>query len=131
MPFINIRVKGPVISAEQGARIREKATGLLVGILGKKLERIACTLEQDPTTGWSIGGKPVAFAAHLEATVMTGSNTADEKQRFVEQSYALLREELGADLPVVTFVVVREAPGDSWGFGGSTNAHRAEYKPAR
>ena len=127
MPFINIKIKGAKLSDEQCNRLHEGSTHLMVDVLGKKLERCAVFIDQPADLSWSVGGQAVQAGAHLEATIMTESNTCEEKARFIEKAYALLESVLGAHLSPVTFVVLRELPAESWGFGGKSNAYRQEY----
>ena len=127
MPFINIKVKGPLLSAEQSQKLHDGVGRLVVDVLGKKLERTAIIIDQPSGLEWSVGGKVVEVGAHMEATIMTDSNSVDEKARFIEKAYSLLATVLGSALSPVTFVVLRELPADSWGFCGKSNAYREEY----
>ena len=110
MSFVTIRIAGPTLAPGQVRRLQESATDLMAGVLGKDPELTAMLVE------------PVA--AHLKAKVTAGTNTAEEKARFVAAADALLRHVLGAELPVATYVVVDEVPGGAWGYGGLTQEHR-------
>ena len=125
MPFINVTIAGPNLAPEQTGRIQRGVTALMAEVLGKKAELTAVLVEQASAPGWSIGGCPVAVAAHLDAKVTAGTNTAGEKARFVAEAHGLLRAVLGPELPVATYVVVDELPADAWGYAGLTQAHRA------
>jgi pimeloyl-ACP methyl ester carboxylesterase/phenylpyruvate tautomerase PptA (4-oxalocrotonate tautomerase family) len=127
MPFINVRIKAPPLSYSQRRRLQQGATEALAHILRKDLGRIGFLLQQEEAYAWSVGGEEVAIGAHLDATIMTGTNTSEEKAKFLEACYALLREVLGSELPVVTFVVIHETPADAWGFGGQTGSHRLQH----
>ncbi len=82
-------------------------------------------VEQVSAVNWSIGIKPVKAAAHLEVKVTVGTNTPEEKARFVAEAMALLRSVLGPDLSPVTYVVIHDVPGEAWGYDGRTQADRA------
>jgi 4-oxalocrotonate tautomerase len=127
MPFITIKVKGPALTSGQISRFQKGGTDLLAGVLGKAHERIAVMIDQDGGSDWSIGADPVPFAAHLEATINTGANSPKDKAAFIAAGHALLVEVLGPELSEFTYVVIREFPGDAWGFGGISNAQRIEY----
>ncbi len=130
MPFINVRLAAPAVTPEQIAHIQKTVTSLMADILGKKTELVAVLVEHVPGGGWSVGGQPVAVAAHLEAKVSAGANTAEEKARFISEAHKLLSDVLGADLPIATYVVLHEVPGDAWGYAGLTQAHRATARAA-
>lgn len=124
MPFVNIKIAGPTLTPDQVRQLQERTTGLMAGVLGKKPELTAVLVEQVAAQGWAVGGTPVPVAAHLDAKVTAGTNTPDEKARFVAEANALLRQVLGAELPVASYVVVDEIAGDSWGYGGLTQEYR-------
>lgn len=124
MPFVSLKVAGPTLAPEQVRRLQERATGLMAGVLGKQPELTAVLVEQAAVEGWAVGGAPVRVAAHLDAKVTAGTNAPDEKARFVAQAHDLLKEVLGAELPVASYVVVDELAGDAWGYGGLTQEQR-------
>jgi len=124
MPFVNIKIAGPTLAPEQIRRLQERATDLMAGVLGKKPELTAVLVEQVAIQDWAIGGAPVPVAAHLDAKVTAGTNTPEEKARFVAEANALFKQVLGAELPVASYVVVDEVAGDSWGYGGLTQEYR-------
>jgi len=125
MPFMNIKVAGPTLVPEQVRRLQRDATGLMAGILRKKPELTAVLVEQVPAMGWTVGAEPVQAAAHLDVKVTEGTNTAEEKARFVAEAMSLLRSVLGSSLNPVAYVVVHEVPSDAWGWDGLTQAYRA------
>ncbi|HEV2673426.1 MAG TPA: tautomerase family protein [Aliidongia sp.] len=126
MPFVLIKIAGPTLAAEQVRRLQEATTDLMAGVLGKKPELTAVLVEQVAIAGWSVGRAPACAAAHLDAKVTAGTNSAEEKARFIAQANALLRGVLGADLPVASYVVVDELPADAWGYDGLTQDHRRQ-----
>lgn len=126
MPFVSVKVAGPLDGA-QVTRLRQGITDLMAQVLGKRADLTAVLIE--PVAGeWAIGAEPVARAAHLDATVTLGTNTAPEKARFIAAAHRLLTTVLGPDLPLATYVVVSEVPAESWGYAGRTQAERAQER---
>jgi 4-oxalocrotonate tautomerase len=132
MPFVNIKVAGPTLAVDQITRLQQGATELMARVLGKKPELTAVLVEQVPLQGWAVGAGTVRVAAHLDAKVTAGTNTFEEKSRFIAEANALLKQVLGAELPVASYVVVDEVPGDAWGYDGLTQEYRrlAAQRPA-
>jgi 4-oxalocrotonate tautomerase len=126
MPFINVKVAGQPLEESQTTAIQHGITSLMAEVLNKKAPLTAVLVEQVPISGWTVGGAGVPRAAHVDATVSEGTNTSEQKARFIAQANALLRKVLGSDLPLVTYVVIHDVPQDSWGYGGLTQADRAK-----
>jgi 4-oxalocrotonate tautomerase len=124
MPFIRITVLGPTLAAEQVRRMQQGTTDLMVAVMHKPVEGVAVLVEQVTHGGWSIAGLPVGIAAHVEATVAQGTNTADEKARFIAEMWTLLRSALGPELREETYIVVHEIDTKAYGRGGLTRAER-------
>lgn len=124
MPFVNVRIAGSGIAADQVDRLHSGVTALMADILGKNRDLTAVLVEEVPATGWQVGGRPVAFAAHVQAAITAGTNDAEEKARFIAEANALLHRVLGDALPLATYVVVQEIAADAWGYDGRTQAHR-------
>ena len=125
MPFINVKIAGPALAATQVAEIQRGITSLMAEVLQKDAALTAVLVEHVAASGWAIAGEAAARAAHVDATVSAGTNTPQQKSRFVADADALLRRVIGAALPLVTYVVVHDVPKDSWGYGGLTQAARA------
>ena len=127
MPFVHIRVAGPVsITPAQVRRLQSEATRLMATIMRKKAELTSVLVEEVPLRGWSVGGEPVPMAAHLDVKVTEGTNTVGEKERFIAAATTLLQEVMGDALPVVTYVVIDEVPADAWGYGGRSQERRRQ-----
>jgi 4-oxalocrotonate tautomerase len=124
MPFVSIKIAGPSLAPEQIQVLQQQVTDLMAGILRKKAELTAVLIEQAPIAGWSVGSHPVRVAAHLDAKITAGTNSEEEKARFIAEAADVLKKLLGADLPVATYVVVDEIPGDAWGYSGLTQDFR-------
>jgi 4-oxalocrotonate tautomerase len=130
MPFINVKVAGRSLDQGQTTAIHKGITTLMAEVLGKVPSLTAVLVEQVPAAGWSVGGEPVALAAQVDAIISAGTNTPEQKARFVAEANALMRSVLGAELPDVTYVVIHDVPKDSWGYGGLTQERRAEQRHA-
>ncbi|MBC7953190.1 MAG: tautomerase family protein [Rhodospirillaceae bacterium] len=121
MPFVRITVT-PAPSPAAQQRLATGTTRLMADVLGKKAT-LTSVLVETATAHWTIGGEPAPMAAHLEALVTTGTNSAEQKAAFLAQAMALLSAELGV-LPTATYVVVRDVPAEDWGYGGLSQAAR-------
>ena len=124
MPFIRITVLGPTLAAEQVQRLQQGTTDLMVSVMRKPVEGVAALVEQVTDGAWSIAGRPMDVAAHVEATVAQGSNTPDEKAQFIATMWTLLRSALGSVLREETYIVVHEIDTGAYGRGGLTRAER-------
>jgi 4-oxalocrotonate tautomerase len=125
MPFVHIRLASRTpLRPEQVRRLQTGATRLMADVMRKRPDLTAVLVEEVPPHAWSVGGEPVPVAAHLDVKVTAGTNTAAEKERFVAEATALLREVAGEALPVATYVVVHEVAGDAWGYDGLTQEER-------
>lgn len=130
MPFVHIRVAGPApITPEQVRRLQDEATRLMADVMGKKAELTAVLVEQLPAQAWSVGASTVPVAAHLDVKVTEGTNTPEQKERFVALAAKLLREVLGDGLSTATYVVVDEVAADAWGYDGLTQDQRRRERP--
>ena len=126
MPFINVKIAGPQLQPVQTAAIQQGITSLMATVLNKNAELTAVLVEQTALPGWTIGNRVPARAAHVDAIVSAHTNTPEQKAQFIDEANALLQRVLGAELPLVTYVVIHGVPQDSWGYGGLTQAHRAK-----
>jgi 4-oxalocrotonate tautomerase len=127
MPFVHIRIAGPIpINPEQVRRLQDEATRLMANIMRKEPELTSVLVEQVPLAGWLVGGRSASVAAHIDVKVTQGTNTAEEKGRFISSAAVLLRNVLGGNLPTATYVVVDEKAADAWGYDGLTQEHRRQ-----
>jgi 4-oxalocrotonate tautomerase len=128
MPFVNVKVAGQPLAQSQIASIQAGITALMVDILRKVGPLVGVLVEEVPLAGWSVGGAPVESAAQVDAVISAGTNTPEETSRFIAETYRLLRTVLGSGLADVSYVVVHEVPKESWGYGGLTQAQRAQHR---
>jgi Tautomerase enzyme. len=99
-------------------------TELMAAVLGKRADLASVLVEQAAGAGWAIGGTPVKIAVHVDATITAGTNSAEEKARFIEKTMRLLKSVLGSELHPATYVVVTEVPANAWGYDGRTQQSR-------
>jgi len=126
MPFARLTLI-PAQPAEMAQRLAVKLTDIIARDLGKRHDLTSVLVETPIAFQWTIGARECSSAAHLEVCVTSGTNSADEKQRFVDSAMALLRLEV-QDLAAATYVIVKELPGGDWGYDGRTQADRAGSK---
>jgi 4-oxalocrotonate tautomerase len=125
MPLVNIKVAGASLAPEQILRLQTEATRVMAEVMHKKAELTAVLVEQVDAARWTVGAAPVRAAAHLDVKITAGTNTPDDKRRFVSEAVQLLRNVIGPNLNPVCYVVVHEVAADAWGYGGRTQADRA------
>lgn len=132
MPFVRVTVtSAAALTPAQTRALQERTTDLMARVLRKRAEVTAVLVESVPAAAWSVGAEPPGTAAHLEATVTAGTNDAAEKERFVAEAMAMLRDVLGPGLHPVAYVVVREVPAGAWGYDGLTQERRQAQAIAR
>ena len=124
MPFLHIRIAGRSLDDGERLHLQDEATRLAVTLLGKRAEATAVFVEETPISGWTVRAGRLPVAGYFEILISDGTNTPEEKERFIAAAYALLQETLGAQLDPVTYVVVRDIAMESWGYGGRTQESR-------
>jgi 4-oxalocrotonate tautomerase len=124
MSFVNIKISGPTLAPEQICRLQQRTTSLMADVLGKKTELNSVLVEQTAITGWSLGATSAWVTAHVDAKVAAGTYTPEGKASFIAEVNALLRQILGAELPIASYVAIDEIPDDAWGYDGLTQEHR-------
>lgn len=122
MPFLRLTLTGPIPDANRAA-IGAGLTALMASRLHKKAELTALLIDSPSQGRWSIGGRAVPVAAHLEVSITAGTNSAEEKAGFIADAMALLRAQTGL-LPEATYIVIRELPASDWGYDGRTQESR-------
>jgi len=126
MPIINIKIAHP-----EGQTLIPKvaalAADLTAGILGKDPKLTAVVVDSVPPDRWFVAGRSLAELGQasffLEVRVVDGTNTKDQKARYVAEVFRSFGELLGAVHPE-SYVHVVEAFADAYGFGGRTQEHR-------
>ena len=124
MPFVRITISGPALAPEQVSRFQTEMTELMATTLGKRADLTSVLVEQPATADWAIGGTAVKVAVHVEATITAGTNSPEQKARFIEKTMRLLTGVLGSELNPATYIVVNEVPANAWGYDGRTQESR-------
>lgn len=132
MPTLTLKLSPPT----QPARAQSLAaalTALTSDVLGKRSEVTAVLIESLPAAQWFVGAAPVTRpTALLTVEVTAGTNSVEQKARFVAAAFAELQRQLAPDgaLEAASYVQVRELPATDWGYGGRTQDQRRRAAPA-
>jgi 4-oxalocrotonate tautomerase len=124
MPFVRITYAGNALAAERISQLHDEVTNLMSSVLGKKAHLTSVLTEQVAIAGWTIGGARPPVAVHVDATITAGTNSAEEKARFIERAMTLFRSVFGEELSPATYIVISEVPAQSWGYDGRTQESR-------
>lgn len=126
MPYLNVKISQPSTSALAG-RIAGLLADLTTDILHKKRELTSISVEGIAAEQWFVGGAAVAAQGvntfYLEIRVTEGTNTKDEKARYVRAVFEAMQSILGALHPA-SYVVIKEVRADAWGYQGATQEYR-------
>ncbi len=126
MPYLNARLSVPESPATTG-EVAARLTALTVEVLHKKRELTSVALDYVSPQRWYIGGAALAAADratfYLEVKITEGTNTKDEKARYVQQVFAAMEAVLGPLHPA-SYVVIHEVRADAWGYAGATQEYR-------
>lgn len=126
MPYLSVKLSPPP-APETADQLALALTELTAGILKKKPELTAITVEHIPSSLWFIGGKPLAAQGaatfHLDIKVTEGTNTKDEKAAYIKAVFSMAESLLGRLHPT-SYIVIHEVSADAWGYGGATQEFR-------
>ncbi len=125
--MISVSIAAPAGSNDLAASIAETISGLTTAILRKDPRVTAVSVEFVEREHWFIGGRSVASlgtaAFFVDVRITDGTNTKDEKERFVAAAFAALDALLdGAHHE--SYVHVHDVRADAYGYGGSTQERR-------
>lgn len=126
MPTLTLKLQRVGSLSAQRA-LAQALTAITADELGKDPALTAVVFEQVEGGAWWIGGDaPARETAMLEIRITAGSNTAEQKARFVEAAHAALQQHLAPEraLEDASYVVVHELPATDWGYGGLTQQAR-------
>jgi len=126
MPTLLLKVT-PLQNPERYQALAAALTALTAELLHKRPEVTAVVIDDLPRARWCVGGHTVAgTAALLEIGITAGTNTEDEKARFIAAAFNELQRQLAPDggFEVASYVTVRELPATDWGYGGRTQRAR-------
>lgn len=126
MPIINVKISHP-----EGLTLIPRAAALASELtarcLGKDPKLTAVVVENVPPAHWFVAGRSLAELRQnsffLEVRVVDGTNTKDQKARYVAEVFQAFGELLGA-LHNESYVHVVETIADAYGFGGRTQERR-------
>jgi 4-oxalocrotonate tautomerase len=125
MPIITIRY-----STRRDVRpdeVAAVASAASTNVLRKKADLTAVIAEPADPEHWLVAGR--SLAAHglgsfwLEIRIVEGTNTKEEKERFIAAIFEAMGQLLGA-LHDESYVHVHEVRADAYGFGGRTQERR-------
>ena len=126
MPMITVDVAGDP-DAQLTRRIVETVTTLTARVLGKDPRVTAVAVTYLPRRQWFVAGRSTEelgrAAFFVQVRVVEGTNTKDEKARFLAEAFRALRDALG-EVDEESYVHVIEVRGDAYGYGGRTQAAR-------
>ena len=121
MPFINIK-----INAHESEELREKVANIILNntsnILNKKRDLTSILVEFLPENSWFIGNKKV-LTFYFEIKITKGTNTKEQKSKYIKAMYEDLKKLLG-DISPASYVTIDEVEADAWGFEGLTQEFR-------
>ncbi|PWC32743.1 4-oxalocrotonate tautomerase family protein [Azospirillum sp. TSO35-2] len=126
MPIITVKVSATP-SAALTARLADGIVGITAGVLRKKPEITAVTVDYTPPEHWIVGGRSLKdhgkASFWLDIKVVDGTNLKDEKARYLHDLFAFMETVLGP-LHEESYALVHEVPADAYGYGGRTQEHR-------
>ena len=125
MPLITVTYSSEKPASK--AAIAAEVTRLSSTILGKPAEVTAIVLQRVEPEDWSAGGRSLTDAGlasfWLDIHVTEGTNTKDEKAKFLAETFKTMTRLLGP-LHEESYAHVHEVRGDAYGFGGLTQERR-------
>jgi 4-oxalocrotonate tautomerase len=126
MPFVRISTGGAPLAHSQVQALQRKSVDLLSEILGKRKEVTVVAVDTLSADRWASGASPLeegAHAAQVDVTITAGTNSGEERSRFISAMHGMIRDVLGPS-PVPLYVMVHQLDADQWGFDGRTQADR-------
>ena len=127
MPLITITFASPREQVPSKTAIAAEVTRLSSTILGKAPEVTAVIVQQAEAGDWFAGGRSLADAGlasfWLDIHVTEGTNTKDEKAKFIAELFKSMGQLLGP-LHQESYAHVHEVRGDAYGYGGQTQEKR-------
>ncbi len=126
MPMITVQIaNGP--DAALAHRVQQTIASLTSELLGKDPAVTAITVDFIPKKFWFIGGKSAeelrTGAFFVDVRITDGTNSKDEKARYIGETFAALSRLLG-DVHPESYVHVDDVRADGYGYGGLTQERR-------
>ena len=126
MPTLNLKI-APLQNPGRYRSLASALTRITAQRLGKRPEVTAVIIDDLPAARWHVDGRDTQRpTALLEISITQGTNTAAEKEAFIQDAFAELQRQLGEGGPLeeASYVIVRELPATDWGYGGQTQRAR-------
>jgi len=126
MPILNVKVSARP-SPEMTRLISDTLVDLTTRILRKRPELTAVAVDYTPPEHWIVGGSSLADQGknsfYFDIKVVDGTNTKDEKARYVKECFAAF-ERLLPNLHGESYIYVEDVRAEAYGFGGETQEFR-------
>jgi 4-oxalocrotonate tautomerase len=125
MPYLHLNLSFEA-STEVATTAAEVLTRLTAELLGKKPELTAVAVTTTPRERWYIEARTIPAGQSsfcLDIKVTEGTNTKDEKARYVKAVFDAMTTLLG-ELAPASYVVISEVHADAWGYSGQTQESR-------
>ena len=127
MPFVDLSIQHATPAPAALHAVRAGLTELMAHVLRKRADLTVVSIAVQPDATVAIGGEAIApgrWSGRLVAYVTQGTNSDEEKARFLREAHELLARHLSE--PASPFyIVVQEVPAAAWGYDGRTQADRA------
>jgi 4-oxalocrotonate tautomerase len=127
MPMITVQLAVSNPSAELAAEAARTVTEITARILRKDPRVTAVAVDFVDPHRWFVGGSSSAYVAKpaffIDARISDGTNTKDEKGRYIAEAFAAFERLLGG-ARVESYVHVDDLRADGWGYGGLTQERR-------
>lgn len=129
MPYLKIHVFSEPDSV-LADKISKNITDLTAQLLNKDPDVTVIDLEfVSLQGGWYIAGERQqthqSKTFYLNIKITKGSNTPEEKNRFIHEIYYTMSKLLGP-INQASYVLIDEIDGNSWGYGGITQKSRID-----
>ena len=126
MPILNV-----TISKKPDADLVKKIADGLVErterVLGKRRDITSVAISFVPPEHWVVGGRTLdeqrLASFWLDIKVTDGTNTKDEKARYLDEVFSFMRSVLGP-LHGESYILVHDVRADAYGYGGKTQEQR-------
>ena len=126
MPILNVKVSAAP-SPDLSAHINAGLVDLTQRILRKNPEVTAVAIDYVPPEHWYVGGKSLRErrqnSFYFDIKIVDGTNTKDEKSRYLAESFKFFEQLLG-DLHPESYIHIQDVRADAYGYGGKTQEYR-------
>ena len=126
MPILNVKVSATP-SPDLSAHINAGLVDLTQRILRKNPEVTAVAIDYVPPEHWYVGGKSLRErrqnSFYFDIKIVDGTNTKDEKSRYLAESFKFFEQLLG-DLHPESYIHIQDVRAEAYGYGGKTQEYR-------